>query len=88
MFQHQILHTSLISLSTSSHYHITSPGFSAISLALAQEAAIDWQRIAPLQKLATWSAGGKYREQEPSFCNLWCPTFQKIRRRVNTLNIS
>ena len=67
MFQHQILHTSLISLSTSSHYHITSPGFSAISLALAQEAAIDWQRIAPLQKLATWSAGGKYREQEPSF---------------------
>ena len=60
MFQHKILHTSIITASTSSHYHhITSPGFSAISLALAQEAAIDWQRIAPLQKLATWSAGGK-----------------------------
>ena len=27
----------------------TSPGFSAMSFALAQEAAIDWQRIAPLQ---------------------------------------
>ena len=34
----------------------TSPGFSAMSFALAQEAAIDWQRIAPLQKLATWSS--------------------------------
>jgi hypothetical protein len=34
----------------------TSPGFSASRRALAQLAAMDWQRIAPLHSEATWAA--------------------------------